>query len=221
MNTSSCVAEQLAMQDAAMSVTEAIISRRSVKAFDPEHRMSDSEVHRLISLALLAPTAFNIQHWRFVVVRASALRQRIREVSMDQPQVTDASLLLVLCADVQAWTKRPERYWSHAPVAVREFVVQAIHSYYDGREQVQRDEAMRSGGIVAMTLMLAALEMGYDTCPMDLSNLEEVARLINLPPDHTVVMMLAVGKAVKTPWPRGGRLPASDVIVENSFSARA
>ena len=46
-----------------------IETRRAVKAFDPNHRMTEAEIERLLSLALKAPTAFNIQNWRFVLVR--------------------------------------------------------------------------------------------------------------------------------------------------------
>ncbi len=82
-----------------MSVHEAVTARRSVKHFDPEHRMSEDEVQHLLSHAILSPTAFNIQHWRIVRVDAAQLRQQIRAVAWDQAQVTDASLLLVLCMD--------------------------------------------------------------------------------------------------------------------------
>jgi nitroreductase len=90
-----------------MNVTTAIETRRSIKAYDPTHRMSEAEVSKLMSLAMLAPTAFNIQHWRFVIVEDAALRAQIQAVSWNQSQVTEASLLVVLVADVQAWAKQP------------------------------------------------------------------------------------------------------------------
>lgn len=61
-----------------MDTFSAINSRRSVKHYNPEHRMSDEEIHQLLSAAMQAPTAFNLQHWRFVVVSDPALRQEIR-----------------------------------------------------------------------------------------------------------------------------------------------
>ena len=77
--------------------------------------MGDEEVMELLSLAMLSPTAFNIQNWRFVIVRDPVLRRRIREVAWDQEQVTDASLFIILCADLKAWEKGPERYYRNAP----------------------------------------------------------------------------------------------------------
>ncbi|MEO1766352.1 nitroreductase family protein [Thiobacter aerophilum] len=200
-----------------MDVRTAIEMRRSIKGFDPQHRMTEEEIETLMGLTILSPTAFNIQHWRFVLVRDPVLRTEIRKLAWDQPQVTDASLLVILCADLKAWQKDPARYWRNAPEAVRDFVVPAIHQYYAGREQVERDEAMRSCGLAGMTLMLAAKEMGYDTCPMDGFDFEAVARLIKLPRDHVISFMIAVGKAVKEPWPRGGQLPLSEVLITDRF----
>lgn len=200
-----------------MNVSHAIETRRAVKGFDPEHRMSEAEIERLLSLAVLSPTAFNIQHWRFVLVRDPELRREIRRLSQDQAQITDASLLVLLCADLQAWRKDTGRYWRTAPEDIREALVFMIHRHYDGHEQLQRDEGMRSCGIAAMALMLAAKEMGYDSCPMDLADLDAVSRLINLPPNHALAMYLAIGKGVKEPWPRGGQLALAEVVVEDHF----
>jgi nitroreductase len=200
-----------------MNVTTAIETRRSIKSYDASHKMTEAEINQLISLTMLSPTAFNIQHWRFVMVEDAALRQQIQEVSWNQTQVTEASALIVLVADVQAWAKQPARYWKDAPQAVQDFLVPAITQYYTGNSQAQRDEAMRSCGMAAMTMMLAAKEMGYDTCPMDGFDFDAVAKLLNLPTDHIPTMFVTVGKAIKEAWPRGGQLSINDVLIKNKF----
>lgn len=200
-----------------MDVIKAIESRRSVKAYDPEHRMSEAEIEKLISMAMLSPTAFNIQNWRFVLVKTPELRKQIRAVAWDQAQVTDASLLVVMCADLKSWEKQPSRYWKNADQPIQDFMVPAIDQYYRGKDQVQRDEAMRSCGIAAMNLMLHAKEMGYDSCPMDGFDFDAVGKLINLPEDHAIAMFVAIGKGVKDAWPRGGQLPMNKVLVVDRF----
>jgi len=207
----------LTNQECKMDVRTAIETRRAIKQFDPNHAMTEHEIDALMSLALLSPTAFNIQHWRFVLVRNPELREAIRAVSWMQPQITEASLLVVICADVSAWEKEPDRYWRNASDDVREGVVAAIGEYYRGRPQTQRDEAMRSCGIAAQTLMLAAREMGYDSCPMDLSDFDEVAKLIRLPEEHVIAMFVALGKRVREPWPRAGQLPVDEVVLVDRF----
>jgi nitroreductase len=201
-----------------MKTVDAIRSRRAVKHYDANHDMTEEEVNELLSLAVLSPTAFNIQNWRFVVVTDPALRKQIREVAWDQAQVTDTSLFIVLCADLKSWEKQPDRYWVNAPQEVQEFMIPAIDDYYRGKDQVQRDEAMRSCGIVAQTLMLAAKSMGYDSCPMDGFDFDKVADLIHLPEDHVIAMFVAIGKGTKEAWPRPGQLGLDEVVIKNSFA---
>jgi len=200
-----------------MNTLETIQARRAVKHYDPEHQLGEAEERQLMEHVLMAPTAFNIQNWRFVVVRDPELRKQIRANAWDQAQVTDASLLVVVCADLKSWAREPERYWRNAPQEVQDFLVPAIKQYYDGNEQVQRDEAHRSCGLAGMTLMLAAKAMGYDSCPMDGFDYARVGELIRLPEDHVVSFMIAVGKATKPAWPKGGQLPYEDVVMENTF----
>lgn len=200
-----------------MDVKTAIKTRRAVKQFDPEHKMTQPDIDELMSLAMHSPTAFNIQNWRFVVVQDQALRREIRAVAWDQSQVTEAALLVVLCADLRAWDKEPLRYWRLAAPPVREFMLPAIDGYYRHKHQVQRDEAMRSCGIAAQTIMLAAKGMGYDSCPMDGFDFDAVARLIHLPDDHVVAMFVAIGKGLREPWPRAGQLAMKEVVIPNRF----
>lgn len=105
-------------------------------------------------------------------------------------------------------------------------MVGAIDQYYRGREQVQRDEGMRSCGMAAGAIMLLAQSMGYATCPMDGSDFEAVGKLIHLPEDHEIVMFVALGKPAKDPYPTGGsclRLKSSSGIclAEDQFSVSA
>jgi nitroreductase len=166
---------------------------------------------------MLSPTAFNIQHWRILWVKDPELRKRIREVAWDQPKVTDASVLLVMAGDLKAWAKTPKRYWRGAPEQVVETIVPAIHDYYIGKPRVERDECMRSLGLISMSIMLLAEEMGYDSCPMDGFDFEAVGRLVNLPDEFVVGLMLTIGKRSKDVWPRVGKLDLDDVLYENTF----
>jgi len=166
-----------------MDIKQAITERRSVKHYDTEHTMSDAEIKELMEYAILSPTAFNIQHWRFVNVQDKDKRQQIQDASWGQTQVTEASLLLVLCADLNAWEKQPERYWRDAPEEVQGFLLPAIEDYYTNHHQGQRDECIRSTSIAAMNIMLMAKGMGYDSCPMDGFDFDAVAKIINLPKD--------------------------------------
>jgi nitroreductase len=201
-----------------MNVIEAIYNRRAVKHFDPDHRMTPAEERQLLEATIQAPTSFNIQHWRFVILRNPELRAKIRkEFGNDQAQMTDASLLVLFTADVNAWRKSPERYWVNAPKEVSDLLVGWMGPFHEGREQLQRDEAQRSIGLAMQTLMLAAQELGYQSCPMIGFDDQKVAELIKLPAGYAMGPMVAIGKGIKDPWPKPGQLSLEELVVENSF----
>ena len=200
-----------------MNVSDAIHERRAEKIFDPLFTISDKKIQELLEKAILSPTAFNIQNWRIVNVKDAALRQKIREVAWNQDKVTDASLLFVLCADLNAWAKEPARYWAGAPQMYQDMLIPAIDVYYRDKPQVQRDEAMRSCGLIAMSIMLLAQEQGWHSCPMDGFDYDAVGQLINLPEDHVVALMIAIGERSQDSFPRTGKLCLQEVMVENTF----
>ena len=200
-----------------MKVSEAVQARRAIKWYDPEHQMPEDDFRLLMEHAILSPTAFNIQNWRIVRVTDAEQRKAIREAAWDQAQVTDASELLVLCFNNKAWEQDPQRYWRNAPQEVQDFLVPAIDGYYRDKPQIERDEGMRSCGLIGQTIMLMAQELGYQSCPMDGFDFDAVAKIINLPADHTIAFMIALGKGIKDAWPRPGQLPLDEVLISNSF----
>lgn len=201
-----------------MDVIDAIHARRAVKHFDPDHRLSAAEERRLLETTIQAPSSFNIQHWRFVILRDPALRARIRQdYGNDQAQITDASLLVLFTADLKAWSKQPERYWAKAPEPVADLLVGWMGPFHEGREWLQRDEAQRSIGLAMQTLMLAATGLGYQSCPMIGFEIEKLAELIHLPEDHVMGPMVAIGKGTQDPLPKPGQLPLEELVFENGF----
>ncbi len=200
-----------------MDTFDAIYGRRAVKHFDPDHEMPEADLRKLLEATIQSPTSFNIQHWRFVVIRDPALRQEIRTNGNDQAQMTDASVLILMTADVDAWKKEPARYWRNAPPEVAELLVNWMGPFHEGKPQLQRDEAMRSIGMAMQTLMVAAKAMGYESCPMIGFDHDAVAKLVGLPADHCLGPLVAIGKGTKDPWPKPGQLPLDEVVIENRF----
>ena len=203
-----------------MDTFEAIRSRRSVKKFDPAHRMSEDEIRQLFELVVLSPTSYNIQNWRFVAVTDDATKQAIKAAGWHQSQFSDCSLLVVVCGDREAYAQDPARYWANANEATRQAVVPMILGAYGKRPDLRRDENLRSGSLAAQTLMLAARAMGYDSCPMVGFDFAAVGGIIGLPPEHDIVMAVTVGKALEPARPRGGQLPLDEVVFRDRFPGR-
>lgn len=201
-----------------MKTTEAIYQRRSIKHFDPDFIIPANDEEQLLNATIQSPTAYNVQHWRFVMLKAPQLRQTIcKEVGFNQSQMTEASLLILLVADVKAWQKSPERYWANTTEETQQMMTGMIRDFYDGREWLQRDEAQRSIGIACQTLMLAAKEMGYDSCPMMGFDIEGLAQIIKLPEDYILGPMVAIGKGIKPARPKAGQLSLEELIIMNQF----
>lgn len=200
-----------------MNTFDAIEARRSVKHYDPAFVMPEEDLQKILDAALLSPTSFNIQNWRFVVVRDVDQKAKLREAAWGQEQVTNASATMLLCADLNAWDQEPERYWKNAPDETQQMLVPMIRKFYGASESLQHDEAIRSIGIASQTIMLAAKALGYDSCPMIGFDPKAVGEIINVPENHVIGLMITIGKALKPAHARGGQLDKSEVVVYDQF----
>ena len=121
-------------------------------------------------------------------------------------------MLVVLCGDLSSWESQVKTFGPRRQSRLQQFMIPAVDQYYRGKPQVQRDEVMRSSGIFAQTLMLAAKAQGYDSCPMDGFDFDAVGEIINKPAHYQIALMVAIGKAAGQPYPRIGKLPFDDVV---------
>ena len=131
--------------------------------------------------------------------------------------MTDASVLFIMCADLTAHLANPSDYWSHAPEEVQNILGPMIKPFYEGNDTLIRDEAMRSAALAGMTLMLAAKDMGYDSCPMIGFDAAKVAELINLPENYAIGFMIPVGEQSQPGWERGDRLFDEKVVTYDRY----
>lgn len=200
-----------------MKTLDAIKKRRSIRYYDSNYVIPDNEINELINLTMLTATSYNIQHWKFVVVDNPRLRKEIRKVSFDQAQITDASKLILVCTDIKAWEKDMPRKWENSPSEISDFMVSRSKMFYQDKEQLQRDEAIRSASFATQTLVLASVSKGYDTGVMIGFESEKVAKLINLPKDYIISNFVVIGKGIEAPFIRGGQLPLEEVRIKNSF----
>lgn len=201
-----------------MDTFDAIKTRRAIKKFDSSYKMTDEQVQSLMKLTLLSPTSYNQQNWRFVTVTDQAVKEKIHVAARNQAQPLDGSLVILLCGNMNAWKDDPMRYWKNHPLEKQEHVKEAMHKKYSDSPQNRRDEAIRSCGFAAQTIMLAAKQMGLDSCPMVGFDYDEMAKIIELPDDHLIVLMIVVGKALEPAKERGGQLSLDEVVFENKFN---
>ena len=199
-----------------MTVTEALQKRRAVKDYDPDFVIPAADIKDLFSKTLLTPSSFNLQHWRFAAVVDPAIKTRLCEAAWGQRHIREASLVVVLAGNLEA-AEDAAGIWDHTPAEVKSKLVPQIEGFYRENARLKRDEAVRSASLAAMTLMLAATEMGYATCPMIGFDAEKVAEIVRMPGNWIPVMMITVGRAIRDPRPKRGQLPVEEVVFWNTF----
>ena len=200
-----------------MQFERIVQDRRSVKHYDPSYRLSDEDLRRLFSTVILSPSSFNLQHWRFVVVRDLERKKALRKAAYDQEQVEKASAVILVAARLAAH-EDADRIYRDVPEKVRSAMLPMIRGFYEGRPDLQRDEAIRSASLAAMTLMFAAQNQGLATGPMIGFDPEAVSSLLGLEPGHIPVMLVVIGKPVGEMRSRGSRLPLPEVVKLESWT---
>ena len=185
--------------------------------FEPGHRMTKKLREKLLCRAAVSSPAINIRNWRLVVIDDPEQRKRIREAAWDREQVTDAALLVILCADLKAWKDEPLHYWHTSSAPFREFNVPCGRQCFHGLDRAQRDAVMRAGGFAAQALASAAEAAGYTACPIDSLDLEAVADFIDLPDDFAVCLLVAIGKEAAGSRAAEAAPPLDDVVITDRF----
>ena len=197
--------------------TLALIEQRiSANRFDDSHSLADAEIARLVQLATRAPTAYNLQNWRFIAVRTPAAKARLRALAQDQAKVQEAAVCFIVCgvlADPEALAERLQPFvdGGFMPAAMAQGWLQAAQQQYASAQAV-RDEALRSASFGAMTLMHAAQAMGLASCAMTGFDAEGVAASFGLASEEVPVMLVTVGRAAAGNWPQKPRRPLEQVL---------
>lgn len=200
-----------------MEFKEVIRRRRAVKKYDPAHPITDVELNTIFASVALAPSSFNLQHTRFVVVREARQKAGLRAAAFNQEQVETASAAVVIVGKLTAHDDAPEIY-AETPEDVQAAMLPMIRNFYEGNPQMQRDEAIRSGALSAMTLMLAAQDLGYASGPMIGFDPAAVAKVIGLDDKYVPVMLVVIGKQVGSQRPRPFRYPLNQMVRLDHFA---
>ena len=154
--------------------------RTSVEHFDAATPISVHEIKELISEACQAPSSFNIQHWRFIAVTDERIRERLKgtTIAPNQERVATAPLIFLILGDLNGH-KRLEGILDetvHAGLLPREVAdvwLTMANGTYGSDPRLARDEAIRSASLAAMTLMLAAGNRGYVSCPIGFNPVQD------------------------------------------------
>lgn len=199
------------------TITTLIEQRISANQFDPAKSISAAEIEELVRLATLSPTAFNFQNWKFIAVHTPAAKARLKAVAYGQQKIADAAVTFIICGTLEAHKGLTNAL---KPSIAAGIIDQAMSDAWVGMAtgahaespQRQRDEAIRSASMGAMTLMLAAQGMGLVSGPMIGFDPAAVSKEFNLSANDIPAMLVAVGYEAPGNWPQKPRLPVKDIL---------
>jgi nitroreductase len=199
------------------TVTEAVYSRFSAHSYDPTHALSEQDITALIEVARYAPSAFNLQNWRFIAVQSKESKAKLLPLAYGQEKVVDAAVTFIACGTLDPHTTiagslRPAVDAGILDEATFRGWVGAVGGMYAQNPAMQRDEAVRSASLAAMTLMMVATERGLASTPMIGFDQQGVAEAFNLGDREIPVMMVTVGRAGATNWPQKPRKATRDIL---------
>ncbi|WP_312114590.1 nitroreductase family protein [Brevibacillus reuszeri] len=210
------------MQTELKWTTEQVMeARHSVRKYDPTATIPQGELNEILRLAASAPSSWNLQHWRFLVVTDPEIKEKLLPIAFNQQQVVDAYATIIILGDLEA-DKSAHLVYDEAVAnglmneTVRDTLIAQIEGAYKSNPEIARDEAIRNSSYAAMQLMLAAKAKGYDTCPMGGYNRDALIKELNIPSRYLPTLMLTVGKASVQAHPTA-RFGLDQLVINNSF----
>ena len=204
------------------SLSQAIRERRATPSFDGTPIPPD-DLRQILEAGLDAPSGYNVQPWRFIVVQSEEQKKRLRAASFNQAKVEEASAVIVACGDADGWRRdlddilrmgleggMPEGYAAQARSSVPNYLTRFSSDEMHGW--------LNKMVMIAFTqMMLMAEVMGYDTAPMEGFEQEKVHEVLRLPLSYWVVALLAVGHLKGEDKFYGGRFDMTHTVFGEEF----
>jgi len=185
-----------------LNVREAAEQRRSIRAYEPGPVPAE-DLAEILRVTALAPSAFNLQPWRFVVVEDAEIKQRLSGAAYNQRQVGGAPAVLVLYTDMRDALARVDEVLHPGMDAVqRAGAREGVLRRFAAMDDAQREAWGAEQGHIALGfLLLAAESHGYQTSTMAGFDGEAVKTLLGLPEHVRVLALVAIGRGVEEGFP--------------------
>ncbi|WP_128895816.1 nitroreductase family protein [Longirhabdus pacifica] len=202
------------------NIYDVMTARQSVKKYVKDHQISEQELEEILTLAAKAPSSWNLQHWRYLVITSQEMKEKILPIAYNQQQVVESSATVVLLGDLEA-NKTGKVLYGEA--LKQGFLTQELHDtllqqidWSYSNPEIAKSEAVLNASLSGMQLMLAAKAKGYDTCPMGGFDKEAIVKELNIPDRYIPVMLITIGKQAEPARPTG-RLPLDQLVIKETF----
>jgi nitroreductase len=198
--------------------SEVLHGRRTIKKYDPNYKISREEITEMLEDAALAPSAFNLQPWRFVVIDSDKGKEDLLEIApFNFSQINTSSAVIAVFGDLNFVDSAEEIYKETADLGYitqeikDKMLAMVVPMYNQFSMDKKRESVLLDGGLVSMQFMLTAHAHGYATNPMSGFNKEKIAAVLGLDPERYVpILLISIGKAASDARPPV-RLPISQI----------
>lgn len=203
-----------------MDLQKVFEERRSVNFFNPERKLPDELLRKIINLASLTPSAFNLQPWEIIAVKSETAKERLFPLTNNQPKIKNAPVTLIIIGDLKGY--EPENpLWDEMKVMLNDEEALAGYKHFAkeiyGSSEVRKYKfAESNAALLAMSIMYAAKHYSVDSHPISGIDFEGIKKEFNLGQGKTVVMLIALGyfDDSKTLYPRRKRKKYSELVKE-------
>ncbi len=205
-------------EDKLLTTKEAIENRRSIRKFKTDP-VSDDIILALLESARLAPSGCNAQPWRFKIVKDDATKSQLKSIAYNQTFITEAPVVLVICADVQGYLDgRTSGVQDLGRIGVfTEEICHILHKKTKSKSQMSIENLSMSVAfnvaIAIEHIVLRALDFGLGTCWMRLMDDKAVRQLFNWGEKIYPVALLPIGYPLEFPPPRKRRT-IEEIIID-------
>jgi nitroreductase len=204
------------------TLPEVCAERRSTPSFDDHGEVPDSDLLQILNAGLTAPSGYNMQPWRFIIVRDKTQKKRLRAASYNQAKVEEAPVVIAACGDPDGWRNgdleemlkqardggMPESF----ATAVQERVPGMLSNMPNKEVWVTRQVM-----IALTTMMLMAESLGYDTAPMEGFEEDKIRDVLRLPMSYHIVALLAIGHRKGQDKFDSGRFPMRRTVFGEEY----
>ena len=185
-----------------LDVREAAVRRRSIRTFAASS-ITVEDIATILDTVRLAPSAFNVQPWRFVVVESPEVKAQLAAAAYNQRQVHSAPAVIVLYTDMlDALAHVEEVVHPNYDEAAGAQAAAKVRGIFANKSDAEREAwGAEQGNIALGYLLLIAEAHGYQTSPMAGFDAEKVKQLLGLPAHVRVPALVAIGRGVEEGFP--------------------
>ena len=195
--------------------------RRAINFFNPNKQIGEKVLKDIINLAVLAPSAFNLQPWQVIAVKSKEAKEKLFKLSSNQPKVLEAPVTLIIVGDKSGfetsnpiWNEFLKMYNGDKEklAGTQGFA----YNLYGTSEERRIKFAESNAGLLAMSIMYAAKVYGVDSHPMSGIDFDGIRKEFKLDENKTIVMTIALGYLdySKTLYERAYRRGYEEVVTE-------